>query len=348
VTYYDTLADLSLSVDDYSLERRSMDTSSGFTRVSTVVTLHGPDTEGRGEDVTYDTPDHKALLETHDFDLAGEFTFDDFSTHLDGIDLFPAGDPERSVSRHYRRWAFESAALDLALRQADTDLGSALGRSYDPVRFVVSTRLADPPTGERVEQWLDHDGTTEFKLDPTPAWDEALIERLAATDAVRVLDLKGLYEGTDVDVPADPEFYRRVVEGFTEAIVEDPLLTPETGPVFEGHEDRVAWDYPIHGVDDVLDRPWEPAWLNVKPSRFGTVESLLETIEYAEQKGITLYGGGQFELDVGRSHLHALASLFYADAPNDVAPSAYNRPEPTAGLPGSPLAPPEDSTGVRF
>ena len=35
----------------------------------------------------------------------------------DGLELFPAP-PVREPSRNYRRWAFESAALDLALRQA--------------------------------------------------------------------------------------------------------------------------------------------------------------------------------------------------------------------------------------
>jgi len=32
-----------------------------------------------------------------------------------------------------------------------------------------------------------------------------------------------------------------------------------------------------------------------------------------------------------------LASLFHPDAPNDVAPSAYNVSRPVAGLPQSPL-----------
>jgi hypothetical protein len=78
--------------------------------------------------------------------------------------------------------------------------------------------------------------------------------------------------------------------------------------------------------------------MNIKPSRFGRVERLLECIEHCEAEGIRMYGGGQFELGVGRRHIQVLASLFYADGPNDVAPSEYNAGEPRPGLPQSPLA----------
>jgi hypothetical protein len=61
-----------------------------------------------------------------------------------------------------------------------------------------------------------------------------------------------------------------------------------------------------------------------------------------------MFGGGQFELDVGREHIHAVASLFYPDAPNDVAPKAYNDPEPSDSLPSSPLTPPSTSRGLEW
>jgi hypothetical protein len=53
-----------------------------------------------------------------------------------------------------------------------------------------------------------------------------------------------------------------------------------------------------------------------------------------------MYGGGQFELGVGRRHIQVLASLFYPGGPNDVAPSEYNAGGPRPGLPQSQLAPP--------
>jgi len=346
---YDRVADLDLRINGYGFERHERETSSGFTRTTTVVSLHGEGETGRGEDVTYETEDHGTYEEpVPAFPVCGLYTFGEFAERLDDVDLFPDDEPEQPVFRNYRRWAFESAALDLALQQAETDLATRLDREYAPVRFVASTRLSEPPTGDRVVTFLDRSPDLEFKLDPTPEWTAELVERLADTGAVRILDLKGQYEGTDVDLPADPDLYELIVEEFPDAIIEDPALTEETRPVFDGEEERVSWDYPIDGVEDVEGLPWEPSWLNVKPSRFGSVRSLFDTIEYCRDRGIELYGGGQFELGVGREHLHAFASLFYPDAPNDVAPGVYNEPEIAADLPASPLAPPAEPTGLRW
>ena len=65
------------------------------------------------------------------------------STTWAALDLFPA-EPVRDTSRLFRRWAFESAALDLALRQGGITLADALGRELRPVTFVVSLRLGKP------------------------------------------------------------------------------------------------------------------------------------------------------------------------------------------------------------
>jgi hypothetical protein len=335
---YDAVAGLPVRIDDVELSVRERDTSSGFVRATTVVELHGDGVVGRGEDVTYQNEAHDALQD-HEIDLAGSFEFGEFSAHLDGVELFP-GDPPDETAAHYRRWGFESAALSLACRQNDTDLATLLDRTYDPVEFVVSTRLGDPPTADRVRAILDAYPGTEFKLDPTPEWSAELVAELADAATVRVLDLKGHYEGTEVDAPPDPELYERVVSAFPDALVEDPALTGDTEDVVIDHaRDRVSWDAPITGVDSVEALPFEPRWLNVKPSRFGTVESLFETLSYCEERGILLYGGGQFELDVGRAQIQALASLFYPDAPNDVAPGGYNDPDFATNLPTTPLAP---------
>ena len=347
---YDALEDLPLTVDDVRYARRARDTSSGFERVTTVIRLEGPDgAVGRGEDVTYEAADHDALHDADpDFGLPGEWTHAELSTLLGDTDLFHGRPPDRGDFRDYRRWGFESAALDLALRQADTDLATALDRSYAPVRFVASTRLGEPPRFDRVTALVDRAPDVELKLDPTSDWTDDLVERLAATGRVRILDLKGHYEGTVVDQDVDPALYETVFERFPDAVVEDPAWTDATEPLLRKHADRLSWDAPIHGVDDVEGLPVEPRWCNVKPSRFGSVRSLLATVEHCDAHGIAMYGGGQFELDVGREHLWALASLFYPESPNDVAPGPYNEPEPPASLPASPLRPPETPSGFAW
>ena len=54
------------------------------------------------------------------------------------------------------------------------------------------------------------------------------------------------------------------------------------------------------------------------------------------------------ELGIARGQVELLASLFHADADNDVAPSAFNAPELDNGLPASPLVPPALSPGFRW
>ena len=344
---YDRVAGLPLHVGSVDLAVNERETAA-FTRKTTTVTLRGEGHAGRGEDVTYKPAEHDALADAGPPDLVGEYTLASFSGRLDEVDLFPAGEPERDAFLHYRRWGFESAALDLALRQAGTDLGALLDETYDPVRFVVSPRLGDPPTTDRLHALRSLHGDVEFKLDAEPAWTDALVEEIAGFGGVEVVDLKGQYEGTEVDRPADPELYRRVVEGFPDALLEDPKLTDRTRVLLDPIGGRVSWDAPLHHVDDVEDFPWPPRWLNCKPSRFGTVESLFYFLDHCEANGIRLYGGGQFELDVGRGHIQLLASLFYPDGPNDVAPGGYNDPELDVGLPGSPLGAPEGVEGFRW
>jgi hypothetical protein len=310
--------------------------------------MRGGDHDGVGEDVTYDALDHVALQEAGPVqELAGSWTLGSFFDHVGGLDLFPA-EPVREVSRLYRRWAFDSAALDLALRQSGTTLADALGREPRPVNFVVSLRLGKPATIEPVRKRLDMYPSLRFKLDPTSDWTDALIAELVETGSVDSVDFKGFYKGTVVDQEPDPDLYRRVAEAFPEAWLEDPGLTDETRPVLEPHRDRFTWDAPIHSIADIESLPYPPRMVNVKPSRFGGVKSLLDAYDYLAERGIEAYGGGQFELGPGRGHIQYLASLFHPDTPNDVAPGGYNLADPPPGLPESPLEPRPSEIGFRW
>jgi hypothetical protein len=221
------------------------------------------------------------------------------------------------------------------------------------VNFVVSMRLTPPgsdqvSTIEPVRKRLEIYPTLRFKLDPTNDWTDELIGQLVETGAVDSLDLKGQYKGTPVDVDTDPELYRKLVEGFPEAWLEDPDVTDETKPILDPVAERVTWDAPIHSVADIEDRVWPPKMVNIKPSRFGPLHELFAAYDHCEANGIGAYGGGQWELGPGRGHIQYLASIFHADTPNDVAPSGYNTAGTEPGLPSSPLEPKPTPTGFRW
>src|SRR5687768_4978408 len=213
MTDWDVVKDLAVRIEDYVLERLEEDVSSDFTRVCTVIRMTGDGEEGIGEDVVYDAVDHDAAIDAGPvLPLTGHWTIEGFSNHLAGLDLFPGKAPERDVSRLYRRYAYESAALDLALRQAGTSLHALVGREPKPLTYVVSLRLGEPPSLTPLTGRLEHYPGLRFKLDPTVSWTDDLAGELAATGAVDSVDFKGHYKGTVVDNPPDVDLYRRVVE----------------------------------------------------------------------------------------------------------------------------------------
>ena len=247
---YERIAGLPLEIESLSLEGLELRFSEEFTRQTTLVQLHGPGGEvGVGEDVVYDGLDHVALqAEGGALDLAGSYTLDSFAQRLEEVELWPAP-PVREASVDYRRWAFESSALDLALQQAGQSLADALGRELRPVNYVVSMRL----------EWFDHEGPdrpdkllallerypgTRFKLDPTNGWTPELVQTLVDTGAVDSLDLKGCYKDTPVDVETDPELYAMVIESFPDAWLEDPDVNDETRPLLDPVAGRITWDAP--------------------------------------------------------------------------------------------------------
>src|SRR5688500_3008135 len=205
---YDAVRDLSLTVD--RVEHEPLALPLGFmTRRTTVFHLHGGGHEGVGEDVTYEEEHHQGVELPA---LQAEHTLDSFSELVADV---PG----------YRRWGLESAALDLALRQAGTSLAGLLGIEPQPVRFVVSQR--------KVHDLLALYPELRFKLDALDEWTVETVAELAATGAVDVVDLKGPYEGGWVDAPPSAELYGRVATAFPDAWLEDARLNAETRPVLE-------------------------------------------------------------------------------------------------------------------
>jgi hypothetical protein len=350
VPTFDRIADLKLGVDGYSLIPLVGELSPELTRHCTVVQLQGGGLTGEGEDVVYEASDQAAFQQAGPIhDLAGSWTLAGFCEHVESLELF-AQPPAWEVYRSYRVWAFESAALDLALRQAGLTLHRAVDRDPAPMRYVASTRLGEPPLIEPVTKRLSLDPTLRFKLDATSSWTPELIDALVATASVDSIDFKGLYPGNNVvHQPADPVLYQRIATAFPDAWLEDPDLSlPEAAAALASARGRITWDASIHSVDDIQALPFKPRMVNIKPSRLGTLAKLMETYDHCEHHGIGAYGGGQSELGVGRGQAQYLAALFHPDTPNDLAPSAYNLADPPAGLPSSPLTADFSEPGFRW
>jgi hypothetical protein len=342
------LAELPLVIEACEYDRLHAVLAYEFERFTTHVRLVGAGTDGLGEDVSVFREDGTALHETRPaLALEGEWTLSGFCEHLATLELWPQP-PEWDVALRFRNWAFESAALDLALRQAGRSLHDALGLKPQPVRFVNSFGLGKEPSIEPLRRRLARSPGVRFKLDAEATWAPALVDEVAATDAVDTIDFKGHY-GFEVEDPqALGALYDHVLSAFPDAYLEDPHDLPEIAQRLADHLERVSYDSPIRGAEDIGATPLAARVVNVKPSRIGSLRALFEVYARCARERRPMYGGGMGELGVGRGQIELLAALFHADAPNDVAPSAYNEDDPPGGLPTSPLAPHPAPTGFRW
>jgi L-alanine-DL-glutamate epimerase-like enolase superfamily enzyme len=342
------LADLELVVERCETRRLAADAGAFGTRVTTEIVLHGGGEEGVGEEVGGPGPEpHEALRElVPGLPLAGRFTLASFCDHAAALDVWPAP-PEWELARSFRRYAFESAALDLALRQASLPLHEALGREPRPLRFVNSLGLGEEPDVHAVLGRVAAYPQLRFKLDAHPAWTPEIIEALVGTAAVDVIDFKGCYGLEVTDEPALLRLYERLLPAFGDAIVEDPHPLEAVTALLAGEEGRVSYDALIRSAADLETTPVRVRTINVKPTRIGSLQTLFALYAHCDAHGIAMYGGGMGELGVGRGQIQLLAALHHPDGSNDVAPSPYNAPALAPGLPSSPLDPRPAPTGFR-
>ena len=342
------LSALPVVVESYELDRLSAQLSYGFERVTTRIRLLGGGTDGRGEDVSpFEGEDDSLHVAGPVLPLAGEWTLGSLCDRLAELDQWPVP-PQWDVTRRWRNWAFESAALDLALNQAGRALHEVIGREPRAVRFVNSLGLGEPPTFDPIRRRLERHPDLRFKLDATPEWTPELIDEVAATGAVEIVDFKGQY-GLEMGEP--PELlamYERVDRGVPGRAARG-CARPSRGrgaARARGAPHLLRRADP-HGRSDIDTTPLRPRALNIKPCRVGDLRSLLDVYAACEARGLVTYGGGMGELGVGRGQIQLLASLFHADGPNDVAPGGYNLDTPAADLPPSPLPANPAPTGFR-
>jgi L-alanine-DL-glutamate epimerase-like enolase superfamily enzyme len=342
------LAGLPLVIEACEYDRLHAVLAYEFERITTQVRLVGDGADGLGEDVSVFRDDGTALHETRPpLPLEGEWTLGGFCDHLATLKLWPEP-PEWDVALRFRNWAFESAALDLALRQAGRPLHDVLGLELRPVRFVNSLGLGTEPSIEPLRRRLARSPGVRFKLDAEAAWPPTLVDEVAATAEVDTIDFKGQYGFEVKDLEALGALYDHVLAAFPDVYLEDPHDLPEIAQRLGDHLERVAYDSPIRSAEDIGATPLAGRAVNVKPSRIGSLRPLLDVYARCARERRPMYGGGMGELGVARGQIELLAALFHADAPNDVAPSAYNMDNPPSSLPASPLPPRPDAIGFRW
>jgi L-alanine-DL-glutamate epimerase-like enolase superfamily enzyme len=342
------LADLPLEIESCSLRGLSREISMGFERLTTVVSLHGGGEEGVGEDVISYPADQLAFQQAGAPDLTGTWTLAELGEHLDDLDLFTTT-PLFSAYRKWRLWAFHSAALDLALRQAGRSLHDVLGVTPRPMTFVLSTGIGEPPSTDGLRELLGRYPQLRLKLDASPSWDDRVLAELAEMNAIDTIDFKSFTPDLGDANVADAGLYRRVAEALPEAWLEDPnLASAEADSALAPYRDRITWDTPSRSIAEIQALASKPRMINIKPSRFGSLKELCDSYDLCAEQGIGVYAGGMFELGPGRGQAQYLASIFHAEAPNDIAPAGYNDPTPADGLPASPLAPAPAAVGFRW
>ena len=300
----DRLASLPVAIDGLAVERAAISVTGyydGARRPTGIAVLSGAGEQGRGECVAWTAREQDAFAAAcARLDVPTSATIGELSLHL-----------AEELDDPYHRAAVEGATIDLALRQADTSPFALAGRAAEPVAFCWSIgREADPLSA--IGALLARSPEARIKIDvPADGWPAAIWEALAVSRRIVILDFKR---------ESDLDQVRLAHAAIPEAWLEDP---PAQAVTLDRHGDwirRVALDGYILAAVDLDDPEIPPAAVNVKAPRVGGWLEALRCLEGCRRRGLHAYMGGMFEVDVGRSQARVLASLYTADAWNDLAP----------------------------
>ena len=317
-----------------------------WTRHTTVFHLHGGGTEGIGEDVVWDPDDQQRQQRgragaRHRRDCGRSTTSRE---HLAELDLFHGRDA--GVSRPYatyRRWALESAALDLALRQAGEPLHEVLGREPQPLtlrRLPAPRRPAQRRRRRRPPRRL--------RGRPLQARRRADLERGADRRAGRHRlgrrhRLQGRLQGHDRRRRHRSRALPALRRGVPGRLAGGPR--PDRA---RGRRRARAPPRPHHlgrarstRSTTFASSPSRPKTLNCKPSRFGPLSALFDFYDFCERRGhraSTAAASPSSARAAARCSCSRRCSI--PTRPNDVAPAGWDQAElPRHGAPDEPAGP---------
>jgi hypothetical protein len=297
------LSALRVTIDDLEVERGSASLAGYYehARPSGIAVLRGSGEVGRGECVAWTSGEQAAFAAACGrLALPAEGTVGEVSALL-----------AEELDDPYHRAAVEGATIDLSLRQASTNPFAIARLSPQPVSFCRSIGREDDPLAA-IASVIERDPGARIKIDvPAEGWPVRTWGALAELGRVVVLDFKR---------ESDLDQVRLAHAAIPDAWLEDPPAEAITLDPRGEWTDRVALDgYVLAAVD--LDGPEiPPAAVNVKAPRVGGWLEALRCLDECRRRGLHAYMGGMFEVDVGRSQARILASLYTADAWNDLAP----------------------------
>ncbi|MGH7556366.1 MAG: hypothetical protein ACREMD_01010 [Gemmatimonadota bacterium] len=324
------IAALPVAVDGHSVELGSVPVSGFYgdePRPTAVLSLSGAGHVGLGENVDWTARDQWRFSQVCDEIVPPLAARGETTVGLMGAAI------ERSGAHPHHRAAIEAAVIDLALRRADTDLFTLSGRSPRRVRFCRSIGREEVDREGPlacVESLLARHAEARIKIDcPPGGWPEPIWEALASTERVVVVDFKRL--GATERVELAHRF-------LPDAWLEDPPVDLHAldGRAHHPWLSRVALDGYVIGIADLEDPPLLPAAVNVKAPRVGGPLEALAILERCRESAWAAYFGGMFEVGVGRRQARVLASLFTAEAWNDLGPLTDPAPKDLP-LPGTTL-----------
>ena len=238
----------------------------------------------------------------------------------------------------YRRWAFESAALDLALRQAGRSLADAVGRApRRSLRHLDAARrpaLARPVKGSldlHPSSASSSTPTSDWTTSSSPSWPRPARSTRStsrATTRARPSTSRPTRRSTGASSRRSRTRGSRTRAHATRRA--DPRAA--RGPHHVGRADPLDRRHrgaPVAAEDD----QHQALALREPSSRSSTPTTTAPSTGSAP----TAAASGSSARAAARSSTSP--SLFHPDTPNDVAPGGYNAPEPQPGLPDSPLEP---------
>lgn len=221
------------------------------------------------------------------------------------------------------KYAVEMAVTDVWLRQQQLSLGSFIGATQHAVPVGVVVGMNEP---RRLLQLVDQylaDGYRRIKLKIAPGRDVDVVRMVrehVGPDVVLQVDANCAYTAREID-------HLRQLDEFDLQFIEQPFAADafaEHAQFASRASTPVCLDESIITMAD-LQRVIDAgacSFVNIKPSRVGSVFTAIEMYEHCVSRGVEPWCGGMLESGIGRAALLTFAALPHFSITHDLSASA--------------------------